>query len=143
MSWETGFLLANLSVVPAWILLVFLPRSKITRSIVHSMVYPLGLGAVYAVVFAYMLLFGESSANLTTLAGVQDVFSTPDGILVGWVHYLLFDLFIGAWIGRDALERGISGWLRIPCQLASFVLGPIGLLVYGTVRGATGKGWSL
>jgi hypothetical protein len=68
------------------------------------------------------------------------VFDTPAGLLTGWTHYLVFDLFVGAWIGRDAIARGVSHFIRVPGQLGSFILGPIGLLVYLLGRWATGKG---
>ena len=55
-------------------------------------------------------------------------------VLAGWIHYLAFDLFVGAWEVRDSQDRGISHFLVIPCLLLTFFLGPIGLLLYFTVR---------
>ena len=49
-------------------------------------------------------------------------------LLAGWVQYLAFDLFIGAWQVRDARTQGISHLLVIPCLLLTFLFGPAGLL---------------
>jgi len=66
------------------------------------------------------------------------------GIFVGWVHYLLFDLFVGAWEARDAQRRGVSHGLLIPCLILTYMAGPFGLLLYVVLRAATKKGgWQL
>ena len=78
-----------------------------------------------------------------TFEGVQALFDHPNGMLTGWSHYLVFDLFVGAWIARDAQRLLISHFLTIPCILGSFVFGPVGLLLYAPLRLALGKGFSL
>ena len=50
------------------------------------------------------------------------------------MHYLAFDLFVGAWETRDAVERGISRWILAPCLLLTFLFGPIGWLAYQAAR---------
>ena len=55
-------------------------------------------------------------------------------LLAGWIHYLCFDLFIGSWEVRDSEQRGISHWLVLPCLFFTFMLGPVGLLLYFTIR---------
>ena len=73
---------------------------------------------------------GSPDVDFTTIEGVRAIFSTDIGVLIGWSHYLVFDLFVGAWIGRDALRRGVTHWLAAPSILLSFILGPAGLLLY-------------
>ena len=136
MTYDQIFSLINLSVMPAWALLILLPRAGITRTLVHSALYPVALGAFYAVCFGLTLFggAGSSEVDFTTMKGVSAIFSTPIGVLIGWSHYLVFDLFVGAWIGRDAQRGGISHWLAAPAMFFSFLLGPIGLLIYMTGR---------
>ncbi len=55
-------------------------------------------------------------------------------LLAGWLHYLAFDLFVGAWEVRDASTHGVPHVLVVPCLLLTFLLGPIGLLAYHAVR---------
>lgn len=146
MSLETIFSLINYSVMPAWILIIFLPRWSLTEALVHSMLYPLVLGLFYTVglflsVFAGM---GGEGAGFMSIEQVRAIFSADMGVLVGWSHYLLFDLFVGAWEARDAKHRGFNHWLLVPCLLLTFMAGPFGLLLYIILRRVTKKGgWSL
>ncbi len=142
MTPETVYTLINAGVVPAWMLLVFAPQWSPTRALVHSGVYPLAYGGLYMFFLANTLLFGahSSDAGFSSLKGVMALFDHPNGVLTGWTHYLVFDLFIGAWIGRDALRRGVSHFLVIPCLFFSFLFGPVGLLLYIVVRLVSGKG---
>lgn len=140
------FTLANLSVFPAWIMLIFLPNWSVTEKLVHSMLYPLILGAAYSVGLFLSVFGGMGAADggFSTIEGVRALFSVDVGILVGWIHYLVFDLFVGAWEARDAKRRGFSHWLLIPCLFFTFMAGPLGLLLYVLLRKATGKGgWRL
>ena len=146
MSYETLFSAINLSVVPAWALLVFLPRWNATRLVVHSGLYPIVLGVFYFTVMMMQIFFGYGAVeggNFFSAAGVSALFQHPHGVMIGWSHYLVFDLFVGAWIGRDSQRNEIPHLLAIPCMLLTFIFGPIGLLVYMLLRIASGKGWKL
>lgn len=146
MNFDLAFSLINASVLPAWLLLIFLPNSALTRALVHSMLYPLILGVVYTIGLGFAVFggMGAEDGGFTTIAAVRALFSTDLGILVGWAHYLVFDLFVGSWEARDAKRRGLSHWLLIPCLFFTFVAGPLGLLLYVVLRMTTRKGgWSL
>lgn len=54
-----------------------------------------------------------ADASFMTLEGVMTFFTSPHVALAGWVHYLAFDLFIGAREVRDVLRRGIKPAVRI------------------------------
>ena len=143
--WNALFIAINLTVIPAWFLLLFWPRTGLTRLLVHSGFYPIGLGLVYAACLGAGMFFGQSDPDAGfSLTGVSALFDHPNGVIVGWSHYLVFDLFVGAWIGRDALKRGVGPGLRMPSQLGSYVFGPVGLVIYFIGRWLTGKGgWQL
>jgi len=142
MSFELAFSLVNASVMPAWFLLIVFPHWSITKKLVHSMFYPVILGLVYAVGLGFSIFggMGASDGGFTSIAAVRALFSTDIGILVGWTHYLVFDLFVGAWEARDARRRRFNHWLLIPCLLFTYIFGPLGLLVYLVLRGVTKKG---
>lgn len=143
---ELVFSLINLSVMPAWALLILFPRWSWTQKIAHAVLFPLILGSLYLfyMLFAYFNLPANPDAGFTSIKGVQTLFSEPIGMLIGWSHYLVFDLFVGAWIGRDSQRRGINHLVVVPCLLFTFMLGPIGLLMYVCLRKITKKGgWSL
>lgn len=146
MTVETLFSAVNLSVMPAWALLIFAPNWRGTTAIVHSMFYPLLLGGVYiaGLIGTIFLGMGAEGAGFTTIEAVRQIFASDMGVVVGWAHFLVFDLFVGAWEARDARRRGFSHWLLIPCLLLTFMFGPVGLVAYLALRKATGKGgWGL
>lgn len=146
MTYDLLFSLINFSVMPAWALLILAPKWNVTDKLVHSMFYPLLLGGVYifGMCMAYFAGHGAEGGGFTTIKGVRTLFSADVGMVVGWTHYLVFDLFVGAWEARDARRRGFRHWMLVPCLLLTFMLGPIGLVLYLGVRKLTGKGgWSL
>lgn len=101
---ELIFTYATYGVLPFWALLIFIPHLKLTDLIVHSVAAPLLLGVVYLWLFmdGAFNQNGASYADFFSLAGVMTLFSMKEAVVAGWVHYLVFDLFVGAWIGRDA-----------------------------------------
>lgn len=134
MSDELVFALCNYSVLPGWLLLWLLPRHAITEKVVHSGLYAVVLGVAYAI-----LLFGDQpgpqGADFFTLEGVSRIFTTPRTIIACWVHYLIFDLFVGAWIGRDCERLGFKAWTALPSQVLTLLFGPVGLLSWIVLRG--------
>ncbi|GGB72782.1 ABA4-like family protein [Henriciella pelagia] len=145
MSLELVYVVINALVVPAWLLLVLGPKWRTTQLVVHSGIYPLVFGAFYTICLIASMFFGQSAegVGMATIAGVSALFSHPNGVLIGWSHYLVFDLFVGAWIGRDAQRRGLPHMAVAPCLIASFLFGPVGLLAYILVRLVKGEGISL
>lgn len=114
-----------------WALLVFLPRQRLAH-LLAAVGIPLAISVVYLVLIAQH--FGRSEGGFGSLSDVAQLFSNPALLLAGWVHYLAFDLFIGAWESRDAQRHGIPHLLVVPCLLLTFMLGPIGLLIYWGLR---------
>jgi hypothetical protein len=146
MSDEQLFQLANASVMPAWALLALAPRWVWTRRLVHSALYPALLGLAYALGFAAMIEGSAAAgggADMSSLAGIGAAFAEPRILLVGWLHYLCFDLFVGAWQARDAQRHGVSHWLLLPCLFLTLMAGPLGLLLYLAVRFLRTRGASL
>ncbi len=136
MNYETLYTAINLGVMPAWALLALAPRWSVTRRGVHSFLYPLVYGGIYAAFLIAAIFFsaGAENASMTSISGVSALFSSPVGVLTGWTHYLAFDLFVGAWIGRDAQARRIPHLLVVPCLFFTLMFGPVGLVLYIAIR---------
>ena len=131
---------ANALALLGWALLVLAPRWRGTRALVLSGAWPLGLAALYAVFIASHYLGAHGGeGGFGSLAQVAALFQDPWALLVGWVHYLSFDLFVGAWQVRDAQRRGIPHWALVPALALTFLFGPVGLLVYVGARAALGQ----
>jgi len=145
MSADTVFTIANNGILIFWLLLIVAPRWRGTDLLVHSMAVPIVIGLTY--IWLIMRSFtgeGAAGASFSSLQGVMAFFTSPVAATAGWIHYLVFDLMIGAWESRDAQRRGLSHWAVIPCLIVTLVFGPIGFLLYLAIRAATGKGgWSL
>ena len=138
--WETLFAGVNLLALLAWIVLILLPRTPLLLSLVLylgvgllCLVYS---GALISVVSGVVDPLGpaDAAADFTTIEGVRGIFASQGGVTIGWTHYLAFDLFVGLWIARDADAKGFSRVVQAPILLATFLAGPLGLLVWLIVR---------
>lgn len=128
MDWETWFRVANLAAMAGWIALIFLPRWASLRAGLRF-----GLIAALAVAYTALAFVHFSSApggGFSSLAGVAALFAQPPVLLAGWIHYLAFDLFVGTWIAERADARGLSRFIQAPILAATFMLGPLGYLLY-------------
>jgi hypothetical protein len=135
------YLMLNLGVLPFWAMLMLLPHARITEQVVHSIALPLILGVTYAWLLATALTSpAPEGAGFASLDALMKTFSVEIALVAGWAHYLVFDLFVGAWQARDAQRVGLNHLLLIPCLLLTLVVGPIGLVTYLMIRGLSGKG---
>ena len=114
-----------------WLLLVILARNPIVQ-LVAGVAIPLVLSVGYLILI--FLHFRGAEGGFGSLADVAALFQKPELLLAGWIHYLAFDLFIGAWETRDAQRSGLPHLVVIPCLVMTFMLGPIGLLFYFAIR---------
>ena len=129
------FSLANPAAVLGWALLVLAPRWRGTRAVVLSGALPLLLAAAYAVLIATHYLGPHGGeGGFGSLDDVAALFRDRWALLAGWVHYLCFDMWTGAWELRDAQRRGMPHGLLVPCLLLTFMFGPVGLLLYFGMR---------
>ncbi|MGD9902566.1 MAG: ABA4-like family protein [Vicinamibacterales bacterium] len=128
---ETVFSICSTLAVVGWLLLATLPRHR-GAHLVASVAIPVTISLVY--LWLIVQHFGSSDGGFGSLADVQRLFANPAALLAGWVHYLAFDLFIGAWEVRDAQRHGVPHLLVLPCLGFTFMFGPIGLLGYLLLR---------
>lgn len=134
MSADLLFTVFNLAVLPGWLLLAVLPRWKWTLSLISSGLIPFLLGLSYLVLFLFVGFDGPEDGGFGSLYGVMQLFTTPWAVLIGWIHYLAFDLFVGSWELQDSQRNNIPHWMMLPCLVLTFLLGPIGLVAYLCLR---------
>ena len=141
--WTTLFSLTNGIAMFGWLLLAALPR----RPLVTTTVLYLGVALLcltYAVMFALLfsasvdpgLVAGAKPADLSdySIPGIRALFQSDGGIVLGWTHYMAFDLFVGLWIAKDADAKGFSRIIQLPILFATLMAGPIGLLLWLMIR---------
>jgi hypothetical protein len=132
MNLELIFSFVNSVAFVCWILLFVLYHKRWVYRILFSFVFTTMAG-----IYLFFILKGMSGSGgggFDTLANVKALFSKDEAVLAGWIHYLVFDLFVGMWICQDADKRGINRWILLPCLLLTFLLGPTGLLLYVIIR---------
>ncbi|MGR3453617.1 ABA4-like family protein [Pseudooceanicola sp.] len=144
-AYELFFYLIHLPVMVGWACLVFAPRTELTARVAHSGAIVLLLGLVYAGLLFTGVGLGQAAegAGMASLPAVIALLSHPVGALTGWVHFILFDFFCGAWIARDAARLGLSHVWTVPVLILTLMFGPLGLAAHVLRRLATGAGLSL
>jgi Domain of unknown function (DUF4281) len=141
--WEVIFVWTNVLAAAMWLALIAGPR----KPALLSGVLFVGVGLlclVYAAMFAGLMgglvdpvrSAGAGLANPFeySVTGLMDQFRSRGVMVLGWTHYLAFDLFVGLWIARDADGKEFSRLVQAPVLFATFLAGPIGLLVWLGVR---------
>lgn len=88
---------------------------------------PLVLAVAYVALFAR---HGMGDGGYGSLAEVQRLFAVPGLLTAGWLHYLAFDLFVGAWISERAAALGLPHVVVLPLLALTFLFGPAGLLAW-------------
>lgn len=126
------FSIASTSAMLGWLILLSSPWFPRFAEWVSGRIIPVLLSIGYTALV--MVYWAGSEGDYQSLDGVMALMSTPHGVLIGWVHFLAFDLFIGAWEARTARAEGIAFWLVVPCFALTFWFGPIGLLLFVTIR---------
>jgi len=136
---ETTFTLANLLVVPFWLLMILLPAWRWTARIMRSLwvVVPAALAYALLVLPNLLPLLGELASP--TLSSIAALLGTPAGAMIGWIHFLAFDLFVGRWAYLDSRQRRLHPLLASPTLFFIFMFGPLGFLLYLGVRLIAGR----
>lgn len=129
---EEIFSLANKATLLSWVCLMALPRFAVVLGLIRWGVIG-SLCLVYAVIVSVQF-FRVDGGGYFTLEAVQALFASPHVALAGWVHYLAFDLFVGLWIAERADGIGLARLVQVPILLATFMFGPVGLLLFYAVQ---------
>jgi hypothetical protein len=133
------FGVANLVALSGWAALALgiVLRSPVLQSVAGTAV-PVSLSVGYTALIA--VHWRGAGGGFGSLADVATLFQSPWMLLAGWIHYLAFDLFVGAWIAGDAEARGLPRSLLVPVLPAVFLFGPAGLLLWLGLRVAFSSG---
>ena len=127
------FSIANVITMPMWILLIFLSKWKVTKFLIDFKVIPLALAFIYAIYIFQAIQIG-GMMDFGSLKSVMALFTEENAVLAGWVHYLAFDLLIGMWMLDQNKELRINQLIMAPCLFLTFMLGPIGFLLFMIIK---------
>ncbi|MBK9736953.1 MAG: DUF4281 domain-containing protein [Saprospiraceae bacterium] len=132
MSASSIFSFGNTFVLLGWLLLVIFPSWKYTQAIIlHGIVF------IFSILYVYIFFKDIGSFDVdsfSTLANVKALFQQDNAVAAGWLHYLAFDLFVGAYIVRVSQKMGVSRWLYTLLLPFTFMFGPVGYLMFFIVK---------
>jgi hypothetical protein len=132
MTPDQLFQLASPIAILGWLALTGAPLAPRLAQAVAAVAIPLLLSLAYSgLVLAF---WHQAPGGFSSLPEVMALFTHPQIALAGWLHYLAFDLFLGAWEVRTARAEGIPHWAVIPCLVPTFLFGPAGFLAFAILR---------
>lgn len=118
-----------------WLALIaslYFRRLQLVVETIGFLVLPVVFGVFYVLAMAPHMPFAEGGFG--SLAAVRTLFAHDDLLLAGWLHFLVFDYFVGVWIARDRIDEPVWRILVLPCLLLCFLAGPTGLLAWLIIR---------
>ncbi len=138
LTFENVYIWFNLGLLPFWLMIIFIPNSKITQIFTNSIILPLILSSAYIYIIYQIVLLDEPLINVfslyTSLDNLYTIFATESFLLIFWLHFLFLNIFLGTWVSRDAVKYNITrSKVFIPLVLIYFT-GPVGLVLYWFIR---------
>ena len=128
----------NFGVLPFWLILIFFPQSNLCRYFVTS-IFPILLlsGAYIFMLYKSYLSSYEFLANFDlylSISNLSNLFSNVTFLMLFWIHFVSINLFTGGWIVKDSQKFGINKIILFLPLLITYLIGPLGILVYWIVR---------
>ena len=137
LNYENIYLIANIGVIPCWLLLIFFPGQIITKILVKSVVIPILLSTAY-IFIVYQIYITENIFEIFSLyLGLDELYtlySNEGFLLIFWLHFLTISLFTGNWMANDAVSYSVSKPLMIISLITTYFTGPLGLVLYWFIR---------
>ena len=120
------FNIANIFVLPFWVLMIVLPNWGVTQKVMKSYLPFIPLAGLY--IYLFVISLSPESAQVLAnpqLPELAQVFGDQKVTFTGWVHFIILDLFVGRYIYWQGQKEKI--WTIHSLILCLFA-GPIGLL---------------
>ena len=137
LTYENIYYIANIAVIPCWLLLIISPNHIITKIFVKSVIIPFLLSTAY-IFIVYQIYVTENIFEVFSLyLGIDEVytlFSNEAFLLIFWLHFLSINLFVGNWIANDSKIYMVSKFFVILSLIATYFTGPVGLVFYWLIR---------
>lgn len=129
---------SNFAVLPFWIMLIIVPRSKFNQILINSVIIPLILSFLYIYILYQVFLKGNPIFNIFNLyIGIEQLytlFSDENFLLIFWLHFISINLFLGNWVSKDGVKYNIpKGWVGVSLVLI-YLTGPLGLVFFWFIR---------
>jgi len=135
MPLDLLFRIASTIALVGWVILAVAPLHR-RLAVLAARVLAAILCGGYGAVLVHALGGGPGFdwRAFNSLDGVMGLLRTREAFLAGWVHYLAFDLFTGAWEAETAPAARVQHAVLLVCLFLTFMAGPVGLLTYLVIR---------
>ena len=138
LTFETIYLWTNFGILPFWLMLIFIPNSKVTQIFVNSVILPLILATAYVYTIYQIILLDEPIFDVfklyLSLDNLYTIFATESFLLVFWLHFLALNLFLGSWVSREGVKYNMPRSLICIPLILIYFSGPVGLVLYWLIR---------
>ena len=146
---EMIYQVTNIGVIPLWLLIIFVPRSKITQGLVNNLFIPLIMAFTYSYLALEQLSPSDALSyttekdpldfleNFKLYLGLDQLMLLMDKslfVLIFWIHFLTISLFLGVWIANDAIKYNIHKYIVFFPLMLTYFSGPVGLFLYLILR---------
>ena len=135
---EILYMWINLGVLPFWFILMVFPQSHLSRIFVTSIFPFFILSGVYIFVLYKSYLIGyDFDGNFSLYLGLNELsrlFEDHLYIMIFWTHFIAINLFIGGWIVKDSQKFAINKVLMAVPLIMTYLIGPLGLILYWIIR---------
>ena len=120
MDADQIFKIANSLAFFSWIPLLIAPFNARLRNVLLGTTVTL-LSLTYALLF-FQTFDAGAMESFSTLDGLMSLFSSKEAVLIGWIHYLAFDLLTGIFIAKNAEKHELNPWIVRPIFLFTFMV---------------------
>ncbi len=118
------FALAGQIAMTGWVLLILGPRRLPWFNLLPAFILPGVLCLLYAVLV--LTRFAEGQGGFGSLSEVRLLFANDWLLLAGWIHYLAFDLMVGALLAVRLDRAGVGRLMQGAILPLVFLFGPLG-----------------
>ena len=128
----------NFGVLPFWLILIFFPNSNLSRYFVAS-IFPILIlsGSYIFILYKSYLNSYDFINNFTLYLGIDylsELFTDKSYLMIFWIHFISINLFTGGWIVKDSQKFSINKVILAIPLIITYLIGPIGLLLYWLIR---------
>ena len=137
LTYENIYLVANLGIIPFWLLLIIAPGHMLTKFLTQSIIPALLLAFAYIYLGYNIFLSGNIFDGFNLYYGINElyaVFSDEAFLLIFWLHFLSISLFVGSWIASDSIKYMVPRFFTVISLIATYFSGPVGLVIYWLIR---------
>ena len=137
LTYENIYLVANLGIIPFWLLLIIAPGHRLTKVLTQSIIPALLLAFAYIYLGYNIFLSGNIFDGFNLYYGINElyaVFSDEAFLLIFWLHFLSISLFVGSWIASDSIKYMVPRFFTVISLITTYFSGPVGLVIYWLIR---------